>query len=921
MEKPQDSKTSTQFARFAEIAEDFFQMKEKDLNYYKICTIFADIVHAKYCIFNLYDNSGGSFVTVAISGPESGQLEASKLFGFNLNQRKWPRDFDREEFIKPNIITPCTIKDLVGTHLSNANADRLTTMFGLGKSYIVKISRNEELIGDFMVIMDHGAEFQNQAQDEAILYTRLIGMFIYQNRTKNQLESSETRIADIFEFLPDATFAIDKNHKVIIWNKAIERMTGIKASKIIGKDNHAYTLPFYGERRPHLIDLLENVNQDIEAKYSNFKRELGYVSGQAFAHNLYDKKGAWIYAKASSLHDADGHIIGAIEIVRDITEQKEIEFQLRNSEENYSNLFNRAPLGYQSLDEDGKFIEVNEAWLSTLGYEKKEVIGKWFGDFLAAGYVEAFRERFPLFIKLGKIHSEFEMKHKNGDLCNIAFEGRIGYKSDGSFEKTHCIIQDITERRKAEERIKESEQTHKALFDFSGVGIGYYTTDGHVISFNQKAIKNMGGTDLDYAGKSIYDFFPKESADVYFARIVKATHSDKPEDYEDCVPLPFGDMWFYSTFTKILDIHGNVKGIQIISQDISELKTKEREITYLSYHDQLTGLYNRRYFDEELSRLDTQRNYPLTLAMGDVNGLKLVNDSFGHKTGDQLLVSVANSIRKACREDDIIARVGGDEFSIIFPKTTEEDAEKIIQRINYYVSQEKIGPLGVSISFGFETKYAEDESIESIIKNTEDHMYRHKLNDSSSLRNKTINLIMSTLFEKNKREMKHSERVSEICVEIATVIGFGKDEINHIRTAGLMHDIGKIGVDEGILNSHTILSNDEWRGIQKHTEIGYRILSSTPEFTDIAEDVYAHHERWDGKGYPRGLKEEAISVSARIITIADAFDAMISERPYRTYKKSMSTEDAVNEIKNNSGTQFDPVLARIFVEKIMHFNW
>ena len=380
-------------------------------------------------------------------------------------------------------------------------------------------------------------------------------------------------------------------------------------------------------------------------------------------------------------------------------------------------------------------------------------------------------------------------------------------------------------------------------------------------------------------------------------------------------------MWFYSTFTKILDTQGNVKGIQIISQDISELKTKEREITYLSYHDQLTGLYNRRFFDEELSRLDKQRNYPLTLAMGDVNGLKLVNDSFGHKTGDQLLVSVANSIRKACREDDIIARVGGDEFSIIFPKTTEEDAEKIIQRINYYVSQEKIGPLGVSISFGFETKYAEDESIESIIKNTEDHMYRHKLNDSSSLRNKTINLIMSTLFEKNKREMKHSERVSEICVEIATVIGFGKDEINHIRTAGLMHDIGKIGVDEGILNSHTILSNDEWREIQKHTEIGYRILSSTPEFTDIAEDVYAHHERWDGKGYPRGLKEEAISVSARIITIADAYDAMISERPYRTYKKSMSTEDAVNEIKNNSGTQFDPVLARIFVEKIMHFNW
>jgi diguanylate cyclase (GGDEF)-like protein/putative nucleotidyltransferase with HDIG domain len=307
--------------------------------------------------------------------------------------------------------------------------------------------------------------------------------------------------------------------------------------------------------------------------------------------------------------------------------------------------------------------------------------------------------------------------------------------------------------------------------------------------------------------------------------------------------------------------------------------------------------------------------------MGDVNGLKLVNDSFGHQTGDQLLIKVSEVLKKACREDDIIARMGGDEFSILFSKTDEENAEKIIRRINRYLSLEKIGPLEVSVSIGFETKYEMDQSIEELIKKTEDHMYRHKLNESASMRYKAINLIMATLLEKNSREQKHSERVSSISVEIAKALGLSKDEINHVKTAGLMHDIGKIGIDENILNSSTILSNYEWEEVKKHSEIGFRILSSSPEFSEIAEAVYSHHERWDGKGYPRKLKGEEISIYARIITVADSFDAMISERPYRVNRKSMGVDEAINEIKKNAGTQFDPEVAKYFVEKVMNVVW
>jgi len=348
--------------------------------------------------------------------------------------------------------------------------------------------------------------------------------------------------------------------------------------------------------------------------------------------------------------------------------------------------------------------------------------------------------------------------------------------------------------------------------------------------------------------------------------------------------------------------------------DISDKVKKQEEILYLSYCDQLTGLYNRRFYEEELKRLDVKRNLPMTIVMADVNGLKLINDSFGHALGDRLLKKVAEVIKKGCRSDDIVARLGGDEFVIILTKTDEEKAEQIIKRIKALALNENVGSINVSIAFGYETKKTEDESIQDIFKNAEDHMYRHKLYESSSIRNQTIDLIMNTLYEKSNREMLHSMRVSEICEEIAINMNFSQDEVNQIRIAGLMHDIGKMGVDEKILNKTERLNSHEWKEIMKHPEIGYRILSSSNEFSEIADYVLKHHERWDGNGYPRGFIGEEISLQSRIIAVADAFDAMTSDRPYR---KGLTVENAISEISKFSGTQFDPSIVKVFINMVM----
>ena len=347
-------------------------------------------------------------------------------------------------------------------------------------------------------------------------------------------------------------------------------------------------------------------------------------------------------------------------------------------------------------------------------------------------------------------------------------------------------------------------------------------------------------------------------------------------------------------------------------QDITDHKKREEKISYLSYHDQLTGLYNRRFYEEELVRLDTEEYLPLTIVMGDVNGLKLINDSFGHFVGDELLIKVAEVIFGTCRSNDIVARLGGDEFVMIFPNTDVLETEKIIRRIKGEMAKEKVRSLEISVSFGFETKHLEAENINEIIKNTEDHMYKHKLYEGSSMRSKTIDLIMSTLYEKNNREMLHSKRVSKLCEEIAAMMGFDKDEINQIGIAGLMHDIGKIGIDENILNKPDKLNNEEWKEIKRHSEIGYRILSSVNEFSEIADYVLEHQERWDGKGYPKGLIGEAISIQARIIAVADSFDAMTT---VRTYGTAFTIDEAKAELKRCAGSQFDPVIVDIFIGK------
>jgi diguanylate cyclase (GGDEF)-like protein/PAS domain S-box-containing protein/putative nucleotidyltransferase with HDIG domain len=466
--------------------------------------------------------------------------------------------------------------------------------------------------------------------------------------------------------------------------------------------------------------------------------------------------------------------------------------------------------------------------------------------------------------------------------------------------------------QKSKDQIKESEEEYRRLFDDSGVGISYYSRNGLVVSYNQLAASILGGSPKDFEGKSLYDIFPKATADRYMRRIAQAIASDQSQEYEEKITLGDRKIWLVDTYSRMAKASGEVIGVQIASLDITDRKKLEKDLTYSSNYDFLTGLYNRRCFEEQMTALDQEGKLPLSLIMADVNGLKLINDSFGHKEGDQLLAAAARALEAGCGKGDIAARIGGGEFAILMPGADGQQAEEAITKISEEIRRKALNHSVLSISFGYASKNDRDDDIHAVYVEAENQMYKQKIYESSSMRSKTIDVIMNSLYEKSQRELSHSKRVGWLCAQVAQEMGFSGDGIKMLELAGLVHDIGKIGVEEKILNKPGALDDSEWDVMKNHPEAGWRILSSVHEFSEIADFILAHHEKWDGTGYPNGLKGEAIPLEARIIAVVDAFDAMTSQRSYRA---PMEAEKAVAEIKRCAGSQFDPRVVEAFLQQ------
>ena len=578
-----------------------------------------------------------------------------------------------------------------------------------------------------------------------------------------------------------------------------------------------------------------------------------------------------------------------------------------------------------SIDKELNIIFLNKYGLKATGYTKDD-LRKGLNVFKVIKEEDKSeaRKNIKKILKKQKIGlNEYTIVKKDGSNFQVLANSNVIEDDNGTFLGLRIVAIDLTEGKKAEEKIKESEQRYQFLAENVNDIIFVQDMNLNIKYASSSATKFFGYKTKDINRIKMKDIMVKDSykkAIGYFKKYVDLAKKDInfniPLMEYEYIRKDGSTFWGELKVGFLRNLEGNLTGCLGVLRDVTERKKTEEKLKYISFHDSLTGLYNRAYFEEELKRLDTKRQLPLSIIVGDVNGLKLVNDAFGHLKGDLYLCEAARILEESCRKEDIIARWGGDEFSIILPKTKNDHAYKIIKRIRSAANKIKENGIPLSMSLGASTKERPEQDIKTVIQVAEYNMYSRKLVERKSVSSSIISALERTLWEKSHETREHAERIKKLAVKLGNSINLYQNKLDELILLSVLHDIGKIAISDDILNKNDKLTEKEWRRIKKHPEIGYNICESSPQLVTIAEAVLAHHEWWNGSGYPLGLKGKNIPITSRIIAIADSYDVMITGR---NYKEPLSKNEVIKELKKYSGIQFDPKLVKNFV-KILKEN-
>ena len=722
-------------------------------------------------------------------------------------------------------------------------------------------------------------------------------------KTEEELLLHISRLESIIDNMPFEVWYKDINCNYLIVNKNLEEYFGKPKEEIVGKNNYEL---YPAEAAETFAASDRAAIEGVELKFFEID----------FENNIFEEYKQPIF-------DASGKLIGITGFSRNITQRKKAIDELVESERNKSILLSNMPgVAFRCInDADYTVTYISDSCYDLTGYTAEVLLSMKpsYNDLIHPEYRRALIVKWDAEDGDNTISTdEYPITTKSGETKWVMEQSQRIYDTDHNVIGYEGFITDVSQRKRAEKALKRSEERFRTMFEEAPLGMAIFDSrTGDAYQVNTRYAEIVGRTKKELISTNIKDYsYPEEIEEIlHKINLLNANQISSFSLYRRLIKPDGSTVWVNTTIAPF-NTEDDYSSPRILSmiEDITARRKAEEEVLYLSYYDQLTGLYNRRFYEEELRRIDTERNLPITLVMADVNGLKLTNDAFGHLAGDRLLKYIADTIKKQCRADDILARIGGDEFILLLPQTSSAQAEKLVERINSTIPEEKSHPVVCSVSFGWDTKKESTEDISKIYINAEDLMYRHKLTEGAAMRNDTIRLIIKTLAQKYKSEKLHAIRVSRFCAATAKALGMGIEDIKELRLAGLLHDIGYIGLREELLNKYGGFTESERAEMERHPEIGYQLLRSVSRYASIAEYILYHHERIDGKGYPSKSAAAEIPIQARIIFIADAFDAMVNES---TYRRKFSDAEAVREIIKNSGTQFDKDIAEIFIEKVL----
>lgn len=453
-----------------------------------------------------------------------------------------------------------------------------------------------------------------------------------------------------------------------------------------------------------------------------------------------------------------------------------------------------------------------------------------------------------------------------------------------------------------------TQQEYEQLFEDSPVGLVRCNLDGEILDYNREMLRLAGNPTAE----------DLERLNIFTLIGVDGEGLTSRETGEKHVDFPWGKkVWIDYTVDLVPRNAKEPREIIIACRDITARKDAVDKIEYVTYHDDLTDLFNRSFFQNRKDALGEDQ-YPLSVIFIDIDNLKLVNDAFGHQVGDRMLVKSAEVVEDSCRDDDLVFRWGGDEIVVLLPRTSEEEGEKIIERIRGNIVQAEFDPVDLSLSAGIATvhDYHEGEGIDQVLKEAESRMYQNKMAGREEVTERILAAITDELEKRSVPVMEHSRRVEKLSVELGEELGLKEDDLEKLAKAGRYHDIGKLSLEQKLLDKkYSELTEEEKEELATHAETGYQILKELPGMTDVARIVLHHHERWDGSGYPRGIKGEEIPYLSLVLSVANAYEFLTGQH-YRPSRR-LSRDEAIEELRQSAGNRFSPEIVEQFIEGVL----
>lgn len=571
--------------------------------------------------------------------------------------------------------------------------------------------------------------------------------------------------------------------------------------------------------------------------------------------------------------------------------------------------------GLLELVEDAKIVYANPAASSIVKLKEEDLLSCNFTDFFENPDRGFIHEQIQTAKNTGRevvIGKELPLKSRLVTLKIIPLprhNGRISLLA---------MLRDVTRQKIAEQKLVKSQEKYRQeknflenIFENSADAIAIVDSHGRFTRWNTKAEELFGYSFAEMKTKKAFEFYsdPRQLETPLFLLRQKGIvqNFEMNFNHKNGTSIPCA-----VSISLLRDAEGKNAGSLSILRDLSQWKQAEKKLKYLSFHDSLTGLYNRAFFEEEMSRFSRGRHLPLGIIVCDINGLKLINDTLGHQKGDDLLRAAAEILKKSFRSSDIIARIGGDEFAVLMPAASNEavtaSAKRIRQEIKAW-NLENSGS-GLSFSIGHAIEYKLPVDMHALFKKADDMMYVEKFKQNRTGRSSIVDNLIKTMETKDYIAQGHVERLLKYCWGLAGRLGLSEDQTHDLQLLVRFHDIGKVGISDEILFKPDALSHEEFQEAMRHCDTGHRIALSSPDLAPIAGLILKHHEWWNGQGYPLGLKKEEIPIECRILAVVDAYDMMTRQRPHQ---KAVSGIDAIAKLRSKAGTQFDPAVVEEFI--------